>query len=109
MQILRMVQEGKVTAEEAAKLLAAVEVPLPAGSQETGRLRFIRVKVQDGRGRKNVNINLPIGLANLAMRFVPGFAADWDGLLEAIKTGTSGKLMDIEDEDRNTKVEIYVE
>ena len=109
MQILRMVQEGKVTPEEAAKLLEALEAPLPAVAQESGKLRFIRVKVQDGRGRKNVNITLPIGLANLAMRFVPRFTADWDGVLEAIKTGTSGKLLDIEDEDRNAKVEVYVE
>ena len=112
MRILKMVQEGKLTPEEAAKLLEALESTTPAAPaavEKAGKLRFIRVRVQEGNGRKNVNITLPIALANLAMKFVPEVGGDWEEVLQAIKAGNSGKLVDVVDEEKNAKVEIYVE
>ena len=65
MRILKMLEEGKINAEEAAKLLEAL-----GGRAETGpagkgeRARWFRVRVTDTKtGRKKVNINIPLGLA----------------------------------------------
>ena len=51
LQILKMVQEGKVTAEEGARLLEAVEAP-DTGVETSGQpARWLRIRVTDTKGR----------------------------------------------------------
>jgi hypothetical protein len=119
LQILKMVQEGTITAEEASKLLSAVDEPV--GSVASGsEAKWFRVKVVDlNSGKAKVNVNLPIALLevglSIGMKFVPeeslGGASgiDFKQLVDAIRKGAMGKLVEVEDEDEGIRVEVVVE
>jgi hypothetical protein len=118
MKILKMVEEGKISAEEGAKLLAALSAAAksagPAGA--TGaEARWFRVRVTDmASGKTKVNISLPVGLLNVGIkmgaRFAPGFdSTQMESLVEAIRSGALGKIIETTDEDDGERVEIFVE
>lgn len=118
MQILQMLQDNKITADEASRLLAALEKPSGAVTVG-GEAKWMRVRVFDlDTGRTKVNVNLPIALIdvalNLAMKFVPEDvgavgSVDLQQLTAAIRQGAVGKLVEVEDEDEGVRVEIVVE
>ncbi len=114
LQILKMIESGKISAEEGAKLLSAVETTQVA--EATGReAHFLRIKVYETKsGRATVNVNLPLSLIDVALRFVPKNAdylkgVNVDELVAAIKSGAQGKIVDINDEESGDHVEIYVD
>ncbi|MGQ9466726.1 MAG: SHOCT-like domain-containing protein [Anaerolineae bacterium] len=116
LKILQMLEEGKITAEEAAALLRALgsRKPGPTVSPPIGAGRFLRVRVADiGSGKNKVNVTIPLQLVKvglrIAERFAPETEVDWQGLAEAITSGAAGKIVEIEDEEENERVEIYVE
>ncbi len=116
LKILQMLEEGKITAEEAAALLRALggRKPGPAGPGPSGEARFLRVHVTDiGSGRSKVHITIPLQLVKvglrIAERFAPETEVDWQGLAEAITGGAIGKIVEIEDVEDNERVEVYVE
>ena len=117
MRILQMIQEGKVTAEEGARLLQALgsssrNTPPPPPARDP---RLLRVRITDmDSGKTKVNVNIPMGLVNvgikLGARFTPSHAdVDYDEIMDAIKSGASGKLVDIEDNESGEHVEVWVE
>lgn len=117
MKILKMVQERKITAEEGAKLLAALgksERPQPAASGGS-QARWLRVRITDlESGKTSVNINMPFSLVNVGLKMGARFVPDMDGihaqeLSEALRQGVTGKIVDIVDEDEGQRVEVYVE
>jgi hypothetical protein len=125
-QILKMIQEGKITADEGAKLLEALNAsakpekrppapPPPPGAPASGDARWFRVRVTDLRSGKNkVNVNIPMGLVNVGLKMGARFAPNLEGvdmeeMMTAIKSGASGKVMDVTDEDSGEHVEIYIE
>ncbi|MCE5259054.1 MAG: FKBP-type peptidyl-prolyl cis-trans isomerase N-terminal domain-containing protein [Chloroflexi bacterium] len=115
-QILKMVQNGTITADEAAKLLDAIdEAPVRESTEGKGQARRFRVRVTDtASGRSKANINIPIGLVNIGMRMGAKFAPnmsdiDMEQVLQAVKDGTLGKIIDVEDTEDGEHVEIYVE
>jgi hypothetical protein len=72
-KVLDMVAEGKITAEDAEKLLAKLEASSgaeqatpetapPAEKSGFRRVRFLRIEV-DEPGRKQVNIRMPLAFA----------------------------------------------
>lgn len=117
MRILQMVQEGKITAEEGAKLLQALgsssKPPQPPPPSRDPRL--LRVRITDtNSGKTKVNVNIPMGLVNvgikLGARFTPTNAnVNYDEIMDAIKSGISGKLVDMEDTESGEHVEVWVE
>jgi hypothetical protein len=120
MQILRMVEERKITAGEAAKLLAALDsqAARPVEPQAPGRARWLRVRVTDGAtGRAKVNVNVPVSavlaLGKLGNRFGGSFlekeGIDIEGIIEAIRSGAEGKIVDVSDEDSRDHVEVVIE
>ena len=119
LQILKMIQEGKITAEEGAKLLAALAAggKSEAGRRETpgGAAKQFRVRVTDlNSGRNKVNINIPMSLVNVGLKMGARFAPDIEGInfdevIAAIKSGSQGKIVDVVDDDDGERVEIYVE
>jgi hypothetical protein len=119
MQILSMVAEGTITAEDGAKLLAALEPkpkaevrPAP-GAPSTPR--WFRVRVTDlETGRNKVNVNLPMSLVDVGTRMGARFApeledVDFHDIIEQIKSGAQGKIIEVEDAEGGERVEIYVE
>jgi hypothetical protein len=122
MQILRMIENKQITAEEGAKLLAAIEErsrsgesSVPPASPST-RGRWLRVRVTDLRsGKRKVNVNIPLGLVDVGLKMGAKFAPvgleglDMNQILSAIKSGAGGKIVDVEDEEDDEHVEIFVE
>jgi hypothetical protein len=120
MQILNMVAEGKISAEEGAKLLAALE-PDKKKKDAAGVIggpsqpRWFRVRVTDlETGRNKVSVNLPMGLVDVGKRMGARFAPelgdmDLDEIVEQVKSGAQGKVIEVEDTESGERVEIYVE
>jgi len=114
-KVLKMLEEGQITSEEAVKLLESIDAGAgPEGGTITAA-RWLRVRVTDYHsGRAKVNVNLPLSLLNVALKFVPKDELDLQGIdlnaiVEAIKEGAQGKLVEVVDEDEGSKVEIVVE
>ncbi len=114
MHILKMLEEGKISAKEAADLLAAVERPKPSEPPH-GRGRWMRVRVTDlATGKTKVNVNVPMGLMDVALRMGARFTpktvtVDPQELLEALRSGSTGKIIDIEHQEDGERVEIYID
>jgi hypothetical protein len=119
MRILRMIQEGKITAEEGAKLLAALREsrkephpPFPPGRISKG---WLRVRVTDmATNRPKVNVNLPLSLMDAGLKIGAQYAPELAGIdlsqfIEDIKGGAQGKIIDVIDEEDGEHVEIFVE
>jgi len=119
MQILKMIEEKKITAEEGARLLSALSAgrkeAAGATGQRGGEPRWFRVRVTDlDSGRSKVSINIPMSLVHVALkagaRFAPNIEGfDFNQVVEAIRSGAQGKVVDVIDEEEGERVEIYVE
>jgi hypothetical protein len=120
MQILNMVAEGKITADEGARLLSALEPDRKkkeaAGSMTApSKPRWFRVRVTDlETGKNKVNVNLPMSLVDVGTRMGARFApeledVDFGDIIEQIKSGAQGKIIEVEDSEGGERVEIYVE
>ena len=119
MQILRMIEEGKISAAEGAQLLRALDSADRGTASEprkgSSKPRWFRVRVTDTKtGRKKVDVNIPMGLVNVGIKMGAKFAPEIDGeqyetIMEAVRTGQQGKIMDVFDEEDGEHVEIFVE
>ncbi len=114
LQILKMIEAGQITAEEGAKLLDALEEPLKSEKRREGAPRWFRVRVTDlNTGKQKVNINLPLKLLDVGAKVGAKFAApadlDIEEIVQAIKDGAEGKIVDVEDLEERERVEVYVE
>lgn len=118
-QVLRLVAEGRLTADEAAPILAALDerprgAPggAPPDGAETdaasgaagntsagaGGAGSLRIEIRD-RGRKVVNLRLPMAVARLALDRVPGLSPDDAARVrEALESGMQGAIIDIDDD-----------
>lgn len=122
MQILKMIEAKQITAEEGAKLLTALgekdknnSAPGPQPSPATSG-RWFRVRVTDLKtGRRKVNVNIPLGLVDVGLKMGAKFAPagleglDVNQILTAVKSGTQGKVVDVEDEEDGEHVEVFIE
>ena len=118
MQILRMIQNGQISAEEGAKLLAALDEGKrseAAANVAATQGKFLRVRVTDmSSGRTKVNVNVPLALVNVGLRMGARFMPDLAGMdsgeiMNAIRAGVQGKIVDVEDAEDGEKVEVYIE
>lgn len=134
-KILDMINEGKVSAADGARLLECLsdtEKEEKAQAQEMARRtkgRKLRVEVNGVESGKNLNVNvsLPLALAryagNIVTQFVPDSAGDSvkDRVLQGLDIGEivdvleelEGDIVnvDVQEEEENTdmKVRVYVE
>jgi hypothetical protein len=71
------------------------------------------VRVSDlETGRNKVNIDLPWNLINVGMHMGARFAPqeiDLEEVMRALRSGTEGKIVDVEHAEDNERVEIFVE
>jgi len=118
MQILKMIESGQITADEGAQLLGALKEedrreedrwPDSRGREP----RRLRIRVTDlDTGRSKVNINLPWSLVSVGTKMGARFAPveiDLEEVMEAIRAGAEGKIVDVEDVEDSERVEIFVE
>ena len=118
MKILKMIEEGKLSAEEGTKLLAALSVKRPTTSRAPGMpggAKWLRIRVTDTRtGRSKASVQIPIALVDAGLKIGAHFAPEVDGVdmsnvMEALRSGVTGKIIDVTDEEDGEHVEIYVE
>ena len=121
LEVLRLLQAGEITADEAAQLLDALErseagargAGIVPGAPMTGRKGgSFRLRVSNSAtGKSNVNLSLPLGLIGagvaVAKRFAPEHVPDPDKLRDALAAGLHGKILDVDDD--GERVEIWVE
>jgi len=114
-RVLKLLEEKKITAEEAARLLDAIKHSEGGGEP---RNRFLKVRVYDrGSDRAKVNVTLPIGLVKWGMNFIPDEAKakieeqeiDMKLISEALEKGITGKIVDVDDDDKGHHVEVWLE
>ena len=123
--LLRLVADGRLSADEAAPLLAALDAAPggpraqtgPAGASwarsgaddsrsTTGPPRTLLVEVREA-GRTVVNLRLPLALGIYAVDRIPGLSADQvSRVLEAMKSGLSGPVLRVQDGDDSVRIEI---
>lgn len=91
-KILEMLSQGKITVEDAEKLLAAVEAPAetPAASEGGKRAwKYLRVQVEPGPGSESkdkVNIRVPFKLIRAGLKFAAFIPREYQGKVgEALK------------------------
>ncbi len=119
MKILKMIEEGKITANDGALLLRALDQDGDKANSEplkgASTARWFRVRVTDLRtGKIKVSVNIPMGLVNVGMKMGAKFTPELDGLdfdeiSQAIQGGQQGKVLDVIDEEEGERVEIFVE
>ncbi|MEA1913381.1 MAG: hypothetical protein U9N06_06090 [candidate division WOR-3 bacterium] len=120
-RILKMLEEGKINAEEAYHLLTGID-----RKKTKKEARSLRIKVES-KGEENVNIKIPLGLTRkliniggkLVSRFSPRtqkklekFDIDIDEILQSIDEeldlgAEPLKLVDLEE--GNDKIKIWIE
>jgi hypothetical protein len=123
MKILKMIEEGKITAEEGARLLAALRdarrgpgVPAaPRGPGAAGGARWLRIRVTDtNTGRSKASVQIPLALVDAGIKIGAHFAPEVEGVdmtnvMQAVRSGVTGKIIDVTDEEDGEHVEIFVE
>ncbi len=127
LQVLKMVQEGKISAEEAAQLLEEMDgaqvgssTPADASSAMDARTqgrkpRWLRVRVTDtDSGRPRVNVRLPLSMVNLGLKMGTRFAPEIEGLqteqlMAMIESGEIGQIVDVQDDKDGEHVEVFLE
>ncbi len=123
MQILSLLEEGKISAAEAARLLDAVrEAPAAPARPDGGGSGRLHIRVTDSAtGAQRVHVTLPALLAKFAARLAAheeiaaelacaGISADdLERVQEAIASGTVGTVLEVADGDRGYRVDIWID
>jgi len=109
-QVLRLVAEGRLTADEAAPILAALDDRPPAtrttepprrapGPTDAGGATSLRIEVRDG-GRSVVNLRLPLAVGRFALDRVPGLSGDEVARVrDALSSGLRGPVLEVNEPD----------
>jgi len=116
MQVLRMVEDGQVSIEDAIGLMSSPEKPSPLPKPTNGG-RWLRVRVTDlETGKRKVSVNVPLKLMKWGMkigaRFTPeleGMDMDMDDLLADLDQYVEGPLVEVEDDSEGQRVEVFIE
>jgi len=121
-QVLRLVADGRLTAEEAGPIIAALDErpatrpprreppggfgpnpppdtrpPGPDGFADGRGASTLRIEVRD-HGRLMVNLRLPIAAGRFALDSVPGLSGDQViRVREALRSGARGTLLEVDD------------
>ena len=120
MKILKMIQEGKISADEGAKLLKALSAssdkPKRSDKTNPSGARWLRVRVTDmHKGKAKVNVNLPLKLIDAGLNIAAQFTPDVDfeelgtAVSEAIAEGMTGKIVDVVDAEDGEHIEVFIE
>jgi hypothetical protein len=118
--VLRLVAEGKLSAEEAAPIIEALgrhsaprppEPPAAASGSVAGKGRGRRVRIQiTERGRRVVDVRVPLAFAAMAARMVPGIPDSYAALIErAVEDDMVGPIVDLAEDEDGDGVLITVE
>jgi len=121
-RVLRLVADGRLTADEAAPILDALESRTPSAGDDpaadvgstpsddpttsptAGSARAIRIEVSD-RGRKVVNLRVPLALGRGALARIPGLSeATAERIRDALEAGIRGPILAVDDEGDGVRI-----
>ncbi len=114
-RVLRLVAEGRLTAEEAGPILDALDGTSEAAddtaADAAGRAsdtpaRTLRVEVTEA-GRTVINLRIPLSLGRAAISQVPGISeATSDRIREAIAAGIKGSIVEVDEGGDGVRISI---
>ncbi len=135
--ILDLLSRGKINVDEAAELLAGegdiasaetepepVKANLPTDALAVTKAdvaannkppSWLKVRVRNlETGKNKVTVNVPIGMVQFGLRVAGKFTPEVNDvnlneMSEMIATGASGTIVEVEDNDSNEQVLIYIE
>ena len=114
MRILKLIESGQVSAAEGSRLIEALGEP-PRERARPGAPRTLRVRVTNlATRRQTINVTIPVSLVGIGLklgaRLAPKVAgANADEIMQAIETGATGRIFEMQDLDEGERVEIFVE
>ena len=117
-RILQLVEQGQASAEEAMRLLDALEgdpAQPASGTSAASAGRWLHVRVADAHnGRNKVNVTIPTSLVDVGLKMGARFAPEMEGfdltrIAELIKSGAAGQVLEVHDSENDELVQIYVE
>lgn len=120
MQILKMIEDGKISASEGLELMNALDQSTPEeGLVPRKPAKWLKVRVMTMEGKSKAKVNIPLSLVNVGLKLGVAYAPDlkesgldkidFNEVMEAVKNGAEGKIVDVEDDESQTRVEVYVE
>jgi hypothetical protein len=121
-RILQLVADGRLTAAEAAPIIDALEAldgedrspgesgpgpdgePAPRAAGDHTTATSIRIEISE-RGRKIVNLRVPVSLGRMALDRIPGMTGDnADIVRRALAEGRSGTLVHIDEDGSGVRI-----
>ncbi|MCP5101579.1 MAG: hypothetical protein GY943_39045 [Chloroflexi bacterium] len=132
-EILELLGQGKITADEAANLLAGAanaETAVPPKSEikieieeepvvkkaATGNEpSWFKVRVRNMEtGKNKVSVNIPVRMLKFGMKIGKKFTSEldelnWDDINGMVSDMQTGMLVEVQDEDSNEHVQVYLE
>jgi hypothetical protein len=137
-EILQKLAAGEITADEAVNLLEGKtpeaqqpqeSIPEPQAESEAqnepetpvqetanrNQQRWLHVRVTDmADQRDHVRVNIPLGVVEAGLWMGSHFShkfryGRWAELIDAIREGATGTLVEVEDADKGERVHIYVD
>jgi SHOCT-like domain len=123
-RILKMIEEGKLSAEEGARLLEALDAPTEKATrvvfQDSYARRGSQIRIRiysEVTGAERVNLTVPIALAKMFSAMVPEPQRAWldeqgiriEDLMASIESGQVGKIIDMRAGDHEEHVEVSIE
>jgi hypothetical protein len=118
LKILKLLQEGKLTAEGAMQQLENVPQPGSAqelgepGSTPVGQAHWMRVEVLDpDSGKVKVNLRLALSQVGTGLKMGARFSSleEEEGFARRLKKGEPGKILDQIDPDDGERIQVYLE
>jgi hypothetical protein len=131
MEILELLSNGKITAAEAADLLSDVgspaekapplpekaptPPPTPATPGTDNEPSWFRVRVANlETGKNRVTVNIPVRMMKFGLKIGSRFSPeienlDWNELTGLMQDMKSGMLVDVQDEESNEHVQVYLD
>lgn len=109
-KILKLIEEGKVKAEEGEELLRKLDESVEKEK------RFLKVNVVEG-GKTKVNITIPLSLLKWGLKFASKYAGEYGGKIDLSPEEIEGiindpdfkgRIVDINEEEENTQVVIEI-
>lgn len=117
LKILKMIEEGKLTASEGADLMEELDArPSKSGAPSPlNPPRWLHIQVTDVRsGKARVNVRLPLSLVSAGIKMGARFAPEVQGLdsealMEHLRSGETGKIVDVFNDQDEEHVEVFIE
>lgn len=114
-RVLRLVSEGRLSAEEAGPILdaladrsapSAAPVEKDAPPRDDAPARTLRIQVRES-GRSIVNLRVPLALGRAAIARVPGISEmTSERVREAIAAGIKGPILDVEEDGDSVRISL---